>query len=543
MCVRRCPRDAAKGLRRACHSVSEIAIREPLSSPSPPMVLVNDMTDLSKPVHKIYVYRSQDGVAPDDSLRTSATPIIEGARMKRLLHGLPVLLLSVAVTVAAPIGMPPAVAANTLPANPLGFAYAATTNVTQYAHPAGMLITGRCNRYAADFATARANGAEVLAYLNPVQRPDSSVCALDDAFYGGPPGSTDLWPYPTPGTRSNWPGTHMVDIQAGSAWADQAVAYIANLMTEDKVDGVFLDDIGARPWTSLAAWDSWPATEQERWTLGAVDLVRRLDAKRRAINPRFIIVNNNVWDVPNTRGTEGEPYVDGICLEHQPPDSAYHVRVAGKAYGNLGHRRVLAIAHDPAEAQQWAAVQGVTHVSDQTDYGAVTTPPVPFHRLTDRPKTFGRTTVAGLTSAPMTTNQKRGSKFTLSDKATLLQMKAYLDGTGATTGSASVRLVLYRDSGGVPGARLAQSPTATINAGLTGRWVSFNPPPVALNPGAYWIVIHTGGTDQLIRNRGDGAANWYANLDDYSDGATDPFGTGWTGSVTLSVNATYTMGY
>lgn len=60
-------------------------------------------------------------------------------------------------------------------ANPAGIAFAKQTNVSLYGKPTGMLITGRCNRYAAEFATARARGAEVLAYLNATSRPDSKV--------------------------------------------------------------------------------------------------------------------------------------------------------------------------------------------------------------------------------------------------------------------------------------------------------------------------------------------------------------------------------
>jgi len=461
------------------------------------------------------------------------------------MRRLSVFLSAVAVVVAGSVAVPAAEAANTFPTNPVGFAYKFTTNVSSYGHPTGMVVTGRCNRYAPEFAAARANGAEVLAYLNVAQRNDSSVCAADDAFYG-PPGVTPLWPYPTYGQRVNWPDTHMTDMRVGSAWVDSAVAYIENLMVEDKVDGVFLDDIGARLWSSLAAWDTWPLWEQQAWTAGHVDLVRRLDARRRAVNPRFIIVNNNVWDVSTTAGKTGEQYVDGICLEHHDPTSAYHQRVAGNAYSNLGHRRLIVIARTTAEAQQWATVQGVTHVSDQTNYGSVSPPPVGFHRLTDRPKTFGRTTIGTTPSGGMIADQKRGSKFTLTDKATLHRFFAYLDGQGgAPTGSSqSVRIVLYRDSGGLPAARLAQSPIATITAGMTGRWVQFNPPPIALDPGVYWIVIHTGDTAGVARNRGgDGGTNWYGNPDAFADGAANPFGTGTAGTGTLSINATYTVGY
>src|SRR3954462_5207977 len=96
-------------------------------------------------------------------------------------------------------GAPPAAAANTFPTNPRGFAYATTAGVSQYAHPTGLLVTGRCNRDASEFTNARAGGAEILAYLNVVERNDGTVCGQDNDFYGGLPGSTPLWPYPTPG--------------------------------------------------------------------------------------------------------------------------------------------------------------------------------------------------------------------------------------------------------------------------------------------------------------------------------------------------------
>lgn len=464
--------------------------------------------------------------------------------MKRLwLTLIAALALLAGSTVAL---VPAASAVNTLPTNPLGFAYKSVTGVAQYGHPTGMLVTGRCNRYAPEFAAARANGAEVLAYLDAAERPDGSVCTLDNEFYLGDPSQVPLWPYPTPGARVNFKNTHLTDIQVGSDWINHVVTYIENLMREDKVDGVFLDVVGDRLWSTLANWDSWPQAEKDRWTAGMIDLVKRLDAKRRAINPRFIIVNNNTWDTPDGGGLVAEQYVDGICLEHFDPDGAYHRRIAGKPYGNLGHHRVLAIARSTDEARQWADVQGVTHVSDQSTelgYGTVTPPPIGFHRLTDRPKTFGRTIIATTPSGGMNTNQKRGSKFTLPDKATLFSFNAYLDGLGGpTTGSQKVRMVLYKDSNGVPGSLVAQSADRTVAAGTTGRWMSWSAPATPFNPGDYWIVLHTGDTQGIARNRGDGPANWYGNADTFADGPANPFGPGTAGNGTLSVFATYTVG-
>jgi len=465
--------------------------------------------------------------------------------MRRLWLALSISCALVLGSLTVPFAVSGAAAANTYPSNPLGLAYNSTTNLDLYAHPGGMVVTGRCDRDSSGFASARAGGAEVLAYLDVVERYDFTVCAADDDFYGGPPGSTPLWPYPTVGQRSNYKGMHMTDMRVGSAWVDQAVNYIRNLMIEDKVDGVLLDVVGARLWSTLANWDSWPQSEQQAWTAGNIDLVRRIDALRRSINPRFIVVTNNVWDVSGTAGTTAEPYVDGIMLEHHSPTSAYHQAVAAKPYSNLGHRRVVAIATSTADAQAWAGVQGITHVSDQTDYSAVSTPPVDFHRLTDRPKTFGRTTVGASPSKGMAADQKRGSRFTLTDKATLLGFTAYLDGGGGVSGTQQVRMVLYRDSGGIPGARVAESDTvATIAAGAAGKWMSFTAPATSLTPGDYWIVIHTGATGGVARNwGGDGAADWYGgNTDVFADGPGSTFGTGTAGTGTLSVTATYTVG-
>jgi hypothetical protein len=271
-------------------------------------------------------------------------------------------------------------------ANPLGIAFKTVTNVSLYGKPTGMLIAGRCNRNDAAFQTARSKGAEVLAYVNPVARPDHFVCALDTKFYMNDIGQVPLWPHPTYGQRSPWPNTRMTDIRAGSDWSDWVVKYVEGLMREGKVDGVFLDAVGIRPWSSLAEYNSWPQSEKNAFANGNLDLVRRLDARRRAIKPDFIIVSNNVWEAGTMRMTEAERYLDGVVLEHPKPLNPWHVNYVKKPFGNLGHRRVLVIANSRSEAQAWSKVPGVTHVSDQTSaqYKNPNPPPVAFQRLNDR---------------------------------------------------------------------------------------------------------------------------------------------------------------
>jgi hypothetical protein len=270
-------------------------------------------------------------------------------------------------------------------ANPLGIAFKYETNVSLYGKPTGMLITGRCNRHEPEFAAARSKGAEVIAYLNPASRPDQHVCSMDKGFYMNNYAAVPLWPLPSYGQRSIFANTRMTDMRPGSKWILYVVSYIENMMRERKVDGVFLDVVGARPW-GISNWTNWSQKEKDLWTDGSIDLVRRLDAKRRAINPNFLIINNNTWSRGDSRGFAAEKYVDGIVLEHPNGISKYHTEYIKKPFSNLGHKRILIVGRSASDARAWAAVPNVTHVSSQTTahYTHPTVPPVGFKVLNDR---------------------------------------------------------------------------------------------------------------------------------------------------------------
>jgi hypothetical protein len=434
-------------------------------------------------------------------------------------------------------------AANTLLTNPAGFAYDdSITNVPLYGQPTGLLIAGPCNYSFTNFQNARANGAEVLAYLNAVDYPDGTPPACVQGLYQG---SGNLWPFPTYGQRVNWAGRHIADIRVGSAWSNHVVAYIEQLMTAGQVDGVFLDVLGARLWSALADWNSWPQAEKDAYTSGANDLVRRIDARRRAINPNFIVVNNNNWD----RGSEtdplnhvGEQYVDGICIENHFATEQFQIDYAARPFGGPGHRRVIAIGKNSADAQAWKDVQGITHVADPNgDYVHASPPPIPFNRLTDRPYIFGKATI-GTGMSTLDGDFKRASKFTLARDGRLVALHAYLDGGGSGPGaSQDIRLSLYRDNAGVPGTKVVDSTPKTITAGATVGWQKFTVSNVPLTAGTYWIAIHTGMPELIIRVGREAPANWYGANDLYSDGAANPYGAGFTGTTTLSVYATYTL--
>ena len=456
--------------------------------------------------------------------------------------GLRKLLLVSMAGFAAPLA---ANAANTYKVNPFAVSYNSTYNVSRYGNPGGLLVAGDCNRKSSAFATARANGAEILAYLNPVSVPDSPHCALSEEFYMGDVRDVPLWPYPARGRRSHYPNTHLADLRKNSAWSNYVVNYVALLMRENKVDGVFLDVLGARLWTTRANWDSWPQWEKNAYTDGAVDLVRRIYAKRNAINPNFIIVNNSVWDRGDSRGFAGERYVDGVSREHPDYNSEFQRNYVRKSFGDRRHRRVIVIAHNTTDAARWKTVQGVTHVAAQESYGQATVPPVAFNRLTDRPRRFGKSSSGDIFTSGLPANTKRGSRFYMGQKGLLLNMGAYVDGNGAgSSGAQSLRMVLYRDSSGRPGTRVAQSSAKSIAADSGLRWVYFSTPAAQLNPGYYWIMIHSGSTNSVARVRATVDPNVRANTDTFSDGAANPSGTvGSLGTTTLSVFANTPGGY
>ena len=216
-------------------------------------------------------------------------------------------------------------------ANPIGlFFNNSFGNVELYERDSAMLIAGNCNRYDPRFQAARAAGAEVLAYFNPIEVYNRIPCKLNEGFYMG--GRVPLWPFPEPGVRVNW-----------------------------------------------------PKEEQDAWIDGNIELVRRIDASRRRITPNFIVITNNIWDRGDPRGFAGEKYVDGVVLEH-PTLSSYHTKYAGREFSDLGHRRMVVIARNDEEAMEWSRVPGVTHVASQHDYSHPGPPLVPFTALTDRPK-------------------------------------------------------------------------------------------------------------------------------------------------------------
>ena len=286
-------------------------------------------------------------------------------------------------------------------ANPAGLYYqdnatAPYTNIESFHAPTALLVTGRCNRNDPHFAQARAAGAEVLVYIDPVDILNTPGRCAAEFFKGA-----QLWPHKDAqgNDRVDWKKSKLADLRVGSSWADAVVAYVEGLMRDGKFDGVMLDVVGARL-GSEADWNNWPAAEQSEWTAGNVDLVRRLNDSRKRIDPDFIIVNNGFWNPDKTAPDPnvvypGEQYVDGIVIENHAVTQMNARAFAGRRYGSPGagaeHRRVVVITRSSADAVAWSNVAGVTHVALQgSTYKYAEPPVVSPTRLTDRRARSGR---------------------------------------------------------------------------------------------------------------------------------------------------------
>lgn len=159
----------------------------------------------------------------------------------------------------------------------------------------------------------------------------------------------------------------------------------------------------------------------------------------------------------------------------------------------------------------------------------------------------GRLTLGTTPSSGMTANFKRGSSFEMPEKGKLSAITAYLDGGGTTSTDAqqSLRFALYRDANGTPGEKVFEGRNRGRRGGTPAGWLTDGAIPAlapTLDPGRYWIVLHTGDTGGVIRNYADGTGNWYGNADTFSDGASTPFGTGNTGNGTISAFISYRPG-
>jgi hypothetical protein len=147
---------------------------------------------------------------------------------------------------------------------------------------------------------------------------------------------------------------------------------------------------------------------------------------------------------------------------------------------------------------------------------------------------MGRTE-AGAVRTALSRNMKRASRFAFASPTAVdvAQIRAYIDGAAATSGSQPLRAVIYRDAAGSPGELIARTGELSVAARRAAGWATLSfPAPVRLTAGAYWIGLHSGGSTVVARYAGGsvtGALRF--NADAYGDGSSNPFGAASSDNV------------
>jgi PKD repeat protein len=154
--------------------------------------------------------------------------------------------------------------------------------------------------------------------------------------------------------------------------------------------------------------------------------------------------------------------------------------------------------------------------------------------------TFG-TTTPGSSFELAHKDVKEVSTFTAPLAGSVKKVTAYLSGLGSTTGSQKLRAVLYADSGGNPGARLAMSNAITVVSGQAWGWVDFTfSSPIAIQAGTIWMGFLNGSRSNLTQLRYDPVAgDGRFNNNSYNSGASNPFGSSTTNGFHYSIYGTY----
>ena len=159
-------------------------------------------------------------------------------------------------------------------------------------------------------------------------------------------------------------------------------------------------------------------------------------------------------------------------------------------------------------------------------------------------RSAGATTVGTTISSPMSANMKRGSSFTLTEKAAVWKLNAYIDAQGGAGGSQPLWIALYDDQNGEPGALVTKTQVDPGPAGGAGHWVSGRVAsggydPLLLMPGKYWIALYTGSPAGVLRYYMTGTGNWRGNANPDAEPSSF-FGPANTGSGTITANISYT---
>jgi hypothetical protein len=236
----------------------------------------------------------------------------------------------VTVTVANAAAAP--AAALNQPANPGLLMYAngapPASVVANWSRPGALVVVGRSNYNQPWVHTMADGGATVLIYLDPMINNDTGRYhdKLINASEFGP--AVPKWPGKP---AANEYGS-LNDFRVGSVLQDKLPGVIDLMISENpQISGIFLDDVGSRPWYPGINWDSWSNADKEAYRNGAIAITKT--ARAAADKHDLFLMVNGTWGAtgvagqgsggyPN-RALPGNSLVDGGFVENHDPDTQF----------------------------------------------------------------------------------------------------------------------------------------------------------------------------------------------------------------------------
>jgi PKD repeat protein len=180
-----------------------------------------------------------------------------------------------------------------------------------------------------------------------------------------------------------------------------------------------------------------------------------------------------------------------------------------------------------------------------TDNHGASTSSAPVIVVVSAPVSIFGTTTPGSGTDSAAIGYKEVSKFTAPRAGNVTKVTGYIRGRQTNTSTQPVRVVLYADSGGNPGALLGVSREVIVSANQGWAWVDFTfASPVAIQAGTIWMGFFAGtpsGNKSLIQMHYDtiaGDEKYNKNSSAYP-AASNPFGATSTAAAHYSMYATY----
>jgi chitodextrinase len=278
---------------------------------------------------------------------------------------------------------------NNRPAQPAAVVYGSTANFGSYAHPGGLVVTGRGSYGDPVFKSISAGGGTVLIYSDTLinlvgGRYDGLL--LNSSECGA---ATGLWPGSP--TANQW--GKLNDFRVGSVLQSKLECVLEKMVAENPhMAGFFADDLGSRSWYPNIPWDSWSTTDKQAYRDGAIALSKTF--RKVADRHGLLFFVNGTWNAGTISNGGGYPdmsqhglsLADGGMVEHHAASElpywnpyACSTQWASQSPVTNGKAFMWAITSSVSDRDAYANSGCFAYVGLQNSYDTYVAPWTSFH--------------------------------------------------------------------------------------------------------------------------------------------------------------------